>query len=136
MDSLAADQAGNLYLTESEISYDCNQLVGYVNVDQLIPPGGWTSVQGFGMPGSELTSWVSTDTSGNVYGTVDNLGNFGNIYKLVCCWSYTDLHDFAGGPGDGATPGAPPVVDAQGNIYGTTQYGGTYGKGVVWEISP
>jgi uncharacterized repeat protein (TIGR03803 family) len=31
---------------------------------------------------------------------------------------------------------ASPVVDSQGNIYGTTLNGGTYGFGVVWEISP
>ena len=62
--------------------------------------------------------------------------NYGNVYKLTCCWNYTDLHDFAGGPDDGATPGAAPVVDPQGNIYGTTSAGGAYGYGVVWEISP
>jgi len=36
-------------------------------------------------------------------------------------------------------PGASPAgvaADSQGNIYGTTLNGGTYGFGVVWEISP
>ena len=60
----------------------------------------------------------------------------GNVFELTCCWNYTDLHDFVGGPNDGQQPEASPVVDAQGNIYGTTQYGGLYGYGVVWEISP
>ena len=60
----------------------------------------------------------------------------GTVFKLTCCWNYTSLHDFAGGLDDGAQPSAGPVVDAEGNIYGTTSYGGAYRQGVVWEISP
>ena len=33
-------------------------------------------------------------------------------------------------------PVTSPAIDAQGNIYGTTAFGGTYGFGTVWEISP
>ena len=78
-----------------------------------------------------LSSWVSTDALGNVYGTTDvgGVNGQGNVFKLTCCWNYTDLHDFAGGPNDGIQPEASPVVDAHGNIYGTTQYGGLYGRG-------
>jgi uncharacterized repeat protein (TIGR03803 family) len=135
LDSLTADQAGNLYYTVSSLQYDCQEY-GEVDVDELSPSGGQSTLTSFEMRLSVLMSWVSMDVSGNIYGTVDYLGDSGNVYKLACCWNYTDLHDFAGGPGDGAYPGAAPVVDAQGNIYGTTQYGGTYGQGVVWEISP
>ncbi len=136
LDSLAVDQADNLYYTFSSIGYVCKEEIGYVEVDEQSSSGGGSTLTGFGMPFSQLMSWVSTDAAGNVYGTVDNLGNYGNVYKLTCCWSYTDLHDFAAGPDDGATPGAAPVVDPQGNIYGTTSAGGAYGYGVVWEISP
>jgi hypothetical protein len=85
---------------------------------------------------------VSTDASGNLYGTTSDGGQYfqGNVFKLTCCWNYTDLYDFSGGD-DGSRPTAAPVVDAQGNIYGTTSQGGASGqgangKGVVWEISP
>jgi uncharacterized repeat protein (TIGR03803 family) len=135
-DSLAADQGGNLYRTESEIDYNCEEENGVVNVEQFVPPGSTTWLTGFEMRDTELKSWVSTDAAGSVYGTVDNLGGYGNVYKLTCCWNYTDLHDFTGGPSDGQQPVAAPVVDAQGNIYGTTAGGGLYGQGVVWEISP
>jgi uncharacterized repeat protein (TIGR03803 family) len=133
MDSVAADQAGNVFYTFSSMGGDC-QYGGLVEVDEFSSGRDMSLVQFGDLP--ELTSWVSTDASGNVYGTVDNLGGYGNVYKLTCCWNYTDLHDFAGGPDDGANPQASPVVDAQGNIYGTAASGGRYGHGVVWEITP
>lgn len=40
---------------------------------------------------------------------------------------------------DGATPAGPLIMDASGNLYGTTQTGGKYisgGGGVVFELTP
>jgi uncharacterized repeat protein (TIGR03803 family) len=144
--SLAADQVGNLYGATSYSYVECTKLgpptTFYgTSIFQSSPPG-WDPLilnNSESIPYTPLTSWVSTDASGNVYGTTDNYGaqGLGEVFNLTCCWTYTDLHDFAGSPNDGAQPTAsPPVVDAQGNIYGTTQYGGLYGNGVVWEISP
>ncbi len=130
--SLAADQVGNLYGTSS-FSGSCGG--GSSTVFQLSPPD-WNPVT---LTSSfQFSSWVSTDAAGNVYGTTDFGGlNFqGNVFKLTCCWNYTDMHDFSGGPNDGDQPLASPVVDAHGNIYGTTVNGGTHGFGTVWEISP
>jgi uncharacterized repeat protein (TIGR03803 family) len=49
------------------------------------------------------------------------------------------LYDFTGGS-DGGTPEDKLIVDASGNLYGTTFYGGTGscngGCGVVFEITP
>lgn len=44
------------------------------------------------------------------------------------------MHEFTGGT-DGGYIFANPVFDAAGNIYGTSQVGGS-GYGVVWEASP
>jgi uncharacterized repeat protein (TIGR03803 family) len=140
--SLTADQAGNLYGASSYSLFMCTRAGGYMefygtSIYQLSPPG-WNPfiLENIGVvPFTPLTSWVSTDALGNVYGTTDNVG-LGDVFELTCCWNYTDLHDFAGPPNDGANPLASPVVDAQGNIYGTTSSGGVYGQGVVWEISP
>lgn len=49
-------------------------------------------------------------------------------------YTYTDLHDFAGGTTDGASPGAEVTLDS-GNIYGTTDYGGLHGDGTIFEIT-
>lgn len=37
---------------------------------------------------------------------------------------------------DGYTPGGGLIFDAQGNLYGTAFYGGTYDDGAVFELSP
>ena len=142
--SLAADQAGNLYGATSYSYVQCTQAgplydVLWHVVLQLSPPDWDPLILENTSPSyTPLTSWVSTDASGNLYGTDDHYGlqGLGSAFNLTCCWNYTDLHDFAGSPNDGGPPEAPPVVDAQGNIYGTTSLGGTYGFGVVWEISP
>ncbi|MGA2686649.1 MAG: choice-of-anchor tandem repeat GloVer-containing protein [Candidatus Korobacteraceae bacterium] len=144
--SLVADLAGNLYGATSYSYVVCTApgppttFYGS-SIFQSSPPGWDPSIlKNFDfIPFTPVTSWVSTDAMGNVYGTTDNYGTqgLGDVFNLTCCWNYTDLHDFSGSPNDGAQPtGSPPVVDSQGNIYGTTQYGGRYGNGVVWEISP
>jgi uncharacterized repeat protein (TIGR03803 family) len=44
-------------------------------------------------------------------------------------WSYTVIYNFAGRPNDGDGPGAEVTLDSAGNIYGTTEEGGSYGTG-------
>ena len=80
------------------------------------------------------------DSAGNLYLTTMGLGAdySGNIFKLSPSggsWVYTDLHDlFAQSDGDG--PWASPVMDAQGNLFGTTVGGGPHNGGTVWQIAP
>jgi uncharacterized repeat protein (TIGR03803 family) len=50
-------------------------------------------------------------------------------------WTYTSLHDFTGG-NDGGFPVSGVTLDASGNLYGTTYYGGTFNAGVAWQITP
>jgi uncharacterized repeat protein (TIGR03803 family) len=47
----------------------------------------------------------------------------------------TLLHTFTGGD-DGSYPDSNLVEDANGNLYGTTQIGGVYGFGTIFELSP
>ncbi|HWY54435.1 MAG TPA: choice-of-anchor tandem repeat GloVer-containing protein [Terriglobales bacterium] len=55
-------------------------------------------------------------------------------------WSYQVLHHFASSKTDGQTPRGGLVMDAAGNFYGTTvfggPYGGAHGNGIVFQLSP
>jgi uncharacterized repeat protein (TIGR03803 family) len=78
--------------------------------------------------------------SGNLYGTANRAGaaGVGVVFKLDSSGKETVLHSFAGGT-DGAQPYGDLIRDAQGNLYGTTYYGGSSGCskgcGVIFRIS-
>jgi uncharacterized repeat protein (TIGR03803 family) len=60
----------------------------------------------------------------------------GTVFKITTNGKEKVLYRFAGG-NDGSQPGYGALVaDKQGNLYGTTIYGGLSGKGVVFELSP
>jgi uncharacterized repeat protein (TIGR03803 family) len=68
---------------------------------------------------------VVLDAAGNLYGTtkIGGTSNLGTVFKLDTSNTETVLHSFTGSP-DGATPVAGVVLDAAGNLYGTTLSGG------------
>src|SRR5262249_42179200 len=74
--------------------------------------------------------------SGNLYGTASTGGafGFGAIYQLpVGTSDILTLYSFTGGE-DGSTPVGGLIVDANGNLFGTTQFGGSTGDGVIFEL--
>ena len=80
------------------------------------------------------------DAAGNLYGTTEGMGAYGqgSVFELMPLqgrWLFTDLYDFTGGA-DGANPYGSVILDANGNLYGTTQYGGPADWGVAFEITP
>ncbi len=48
---------------------------------------------------------------------------------------YQDLHDFAGGPGDGDTSYSDLVADSEGRLYGITYFGGSDGAGTLFRVT-
>ena len=79
------------------------------------------------------------DSSGNLYGTTFNGGtsDVGAVYELspvLGGWAEKVIYSFTGGA-DGGRPVSTLVLDAKGNLYGTTELGGN-GNGVVFELSP
>ena len=46
------------------------------------------------------------------------------------------LYSFGGVSSDPSEPNAGLILDAKGNLYGTSQYGGVNGNGAVFELSP
>jgi uncharacterized repeat protein (TIGR03803 family) len=78
------------------------------------------------------------DSSGNLYGTTEecNLTGLGAVYKLEPGGQIQVLHTFTGS-GDDTYKGdmnAGVILDSEGNLYGTTPYGGM--QGMVYKLSP
>jgi len=75
------------------------------------------------------------DAQGNLYGTTHSGGasGVGTVFKVDTTGNETVLYSFAG-EGDGAYPDAGVVLDAQGNLYGTTYVGGASGVGTVFKV--
>ena len=82
------------------------------------------------------------DSSGNLYGTTGFGGSssWGTLFELTPSgsgeWNYSVIHTFVGPPTDGVEPNSSLLLDAKGNLYGTTSGGGTGGGGTVFEITP
>lgn len=122
------DSAGNLYGT----TWD--------TIVYKLDPGGvvtvlhkWTAA---GDP-KELYAGVIRDAAGNLYGTgcTGGAANRGVVYKLDPEGRQTALYTFTGGA-DGDCPYAGLILDAAGNLYGTTRYAGTAHAGVVYRVDP
>jgi uncharacterized repeat protein (TIGR03803 family) len=76
------------------------------------------------------------DAAGTVYGTTsgNTYRTYGTVFKLnPTTGKETVLFDFTG-EADGGSPWADLILDAAGNLYGTTRLGGTYDNGVVFEM--
>ena len=82
---------------------------------------------------------------GNFYGTTDGGGtpgsclSCGTVFKITPRGALTTLYTFCSQPGcsDGANPSGELIQGADGNLYGTTQFGGTGvpGGGTVFKIT-
>jgi uncharacterized repeat protein (TIGR03803 family) len=64
---------------------------------------------------------------------------YGTVFELTHShgkWTETILHSFNNNETDGGELFAGLVFDREGNLYGTTNGGGEYGYGTVFELSP
>jgi uncharacterized repeat protein (TIGR03803 family) len=93
--------------------------------------------------GVEPSSQLAFDSAGNLYGTTagGGISNVGTVFELAPVpgggWVEKGLHSFAKNNTDGQFPGGGPLIfDPAGNLYGTTENGGTDGVGTVFELSP
>jgi len=94
-----------------------------------------------GSDGGSPDSILIFDKAGNLYGTTPSGGSAGNgtVFELTPGqsgrWKEKVLHAFQGNT-DGAQPlFAGVIFDRAGNLYGTTELGGKYGIGTVFELS-
>jgi uncharacterized repeat protein (TIGR03803 family) len=135
--SLAQDKSGNLFgVTIFGGAY------GEGNVFRLDTSGKVNVLHAFkGRPdGSTPESGLTLDNGGNLYGTTPYGGyGPGTIYRLTTDGTETILHNFADGQNDGAYPYGGVTMDAHGNMYGTTNDGGSggmqQGPGIIYKLS-
>ncbi len=162
---LAADPAGNLYGVTFYGGVDtsvCDSFGGQCGTAYELSPsssGTWTYhlLRSFSnnADGGRLIRGMVRDSAGNLYGTTSTGGNLtdcvgasypgagcGVVFKLsedaAGMWKETVLYAFTGGT-DGGVPSSNLTIDASGNLYGSTYYGGDLsscgvGCGVVFRI--
>jgi uncharacterized repeat protein (TIGR03803 family) len=144
---LTLDNSGNLYGTTfmggSSVRED-----GCGTVFEVSPngSGGWTEKKLHIFrdypDGCYPVGGVIFDSTGNLYGTSDSGGLYGYGAAVALSpnanggWTEKVMHSFFFDFVDGAFADAGLVIDAGGNLYGTTQLGGTHGNGSVFELSP
>jgi uncharacterized repeat protein (TIGR03803 family) len=90
-----------------------------------------------GADGAFPTAGLVLDSAGNLYGTTPMGGAevWGVIFKLDSSGYQTVLHNFTGDEArNGLVPRAALARDQEGNLYGTTDLGGTYLYGVVFKL--
>jgi len=138
------DGSGNLYGTSSgEGSASAS------TVFELTPPstagGAWTETVLYrftGSNGADASAGLIFDASGALYGTAYGGGRVnGVVFRLTPnpngSWSETVLYDFCSQTdcADGGGPQAGLIIDASGNLYGTTSLEGNPGHTTIFELS-
>jgi len=94
-----------------------------------------------GSRGSVPAGGLIADAAGNLYGVTAAGGAHQNgaVFELSLengAWSETLLYSFKGGNDDGAGPSSALLLDASGNLCGTTAGGGPGNNGTVFQLAP
>ena len=142
---LLTDGSGNIFgATTSGGHYNAG------TVFKISPDGSENVLHVFGLSNDGVypRGDLIADGAGALYGVTAEGGTHlcgrvgcGTIFKLAADGTESVLHSFAGGQ-DGWSPDAGLVADGQGNLYGTTLYGGgrgcerVGGCGVVFKLAP
>jgi uncharacterized repeat protein (TIGR03803 family) len=132
---LIADASGNFYGTTL-----FDSAIGSYGAVYRLAAGTYepTIVVSFGYTnGSKPRAGLIADASGNLYGTTQRGGEhgYGTVFEVASGTStVTTLASFSGVGSDGAIPSGALIVDAAGNLYGTTADGGPTGDGTVYEV--
>lgn len=89
----------------------------------------------FTVPNSSVVGGVAADKSGDLFGVARYAGpaGAGSIFEVAAgSHSVATLANFNNV--NGTTPWYNPIVDASGNLFGTTENGGASGDGTVYEL--
>jgi len=143
------DQKGNLYGTTFHGGTGCSGY-GCGVVFKLTPKGKEIVLHTFCTQnncadGEHPEAGLIFDQKGNLYGTTALGGSLacygsgcGVVFKVTPEGKETVLYSFCAQTNcsDGATPVAGLIFHQKGNLYGTTENGGSYKSGVVFKLTP
>jgi len=133
---LVLDKEGNLYgTTFSGGAY------GGGTAFEVTPAGTEKVLYSFGgypEDGYYPSRGLVLDKKGNLYGTASRGGanGWGTVFEITTADTENVLYNFGSQPGDGCYPVSGLAFGKKGNLYGTTLYGGEYGLGTVFEVTP
>ena len=139
--TLLRDPAGNLYGTTegggllcAQASFGCGTFFKIDSSGHESILYSFTGGSDGGIPGAGLIQ----DSAWNLYGTtyVGGTGGCGTVYKITRNGKLTVLYSFKCSNSDGSGPLSGLIKDQQGNLYGTTGFGGTFGQGTVFKLTP
>ncbi len=143
---------GDLYGTTTNGGANKNSDAPYGGgtVFKITPGGAFTTPYSFcslsvctdgEIPYAGLVQAANGDLYGTTIGGGANclsLGGCGTIFKMTPSGTLTTLYSFCAQSGcpDGQQPQAGLVQASNGFLYGTTTFGGIYGEGTVFKITP
>src|ERR1022692_421296 len=115
---------------------------GHGTVFKITPAGTLTTLHSFkaSTDGAVPSGGLVQAANGNFYGTAVGVGanNFGTVFKITPGGTLTTLYRFCSQANctGGSGPSGGLVQATDGDLYGTTEYGGANGVGTVFRISP
>jgi uncharacterized repeat protein (TIGR03803 family) len=141
---VVAGAAGRLYGVNTPYSGPGNGIVFELTSNA---EGAWSETTLTNFPdadGALPQASVVSDAEGNLYGVTSQGGThgYGTVFELTHSasgWKESILYNFTSGTGAGPYLYSNPstlILDAAGNLYGETAYGGAAGFGTVFELYP
>ncbi len=148
--NLLLDRAENIYGTAADsiykmTRYGSNFIFNPLYIFHGGQDGRWPEAGVIFGPDGNL--YGTTNGGGNTQGSYCSPGGCGVVYRLrppattppspFTQWTETTLYEFTGPPADGYEPrGGSLIFDTAGNLYGTTEFGGSGSFGTVFKLSP
>jgi uncharacterized repeat protein (TIGR03803 family) len=141
--SLIIDRTGNFYGATNQ-----GGDFGKGTVFKLAPDRSESVLYSFtgGTDGGDPSGKLTEDAAGNLYGVTYSGGisasgiasTSGAVFKITPAGAESVLYSFCqlANCKDGAQPQGPLAIDALGNLYGTTTFGGPRNHGVVFKLTP
>jgi uncharacterized repeat protein (TIGR03803 family) len=138
--SLVLGSDGNLYGTTLG-----GGAYGWGTIYKITIGGKLTTLYSFCPAGGSCTDGeapvgLAQASNGNLYGTTNGGGaeHVGTVFEISKTGKFKSLYSFCSKTNcvDGSQPWSGLIQAANGNLYGTTYYGGANGAGTVYEITP